>query len=108
MKAELVKKEGNKVTLKITVDNDKFEAAVNKAYNKKRGCDDRPKRDLPHIRLLDLVFYSHSHIYLSSNHLMILYHIDQLLSSKIGKFYEHFDRNLRFFEYFAKKVHFIY
>ena len=26
MKAELVKKEGNKVTLKITVDNNKFEA----------------------------------------------------------------------------------
>ena len=25
MKAELVKKEGNKVTLKITVDNNKFE-----------------------------------------------------------------------------------
>ena len=34
MKAELVKKEGNKVTLKITVDNNKFEEAVNKAYNK--------------------------------------------------------------------------
>ena len=31
MKAELVKKEGNKVTLKITVDNNKFEEAVNKA-----------------------------------------------------------------------------
>lgn len=26
MKAELIKKEGNKVTLKITVDNNKFEA----------------------------------------------------------------------------------
>ena len=37
MKAELVKKEGNKVTLKITVDNDKFEEAVNKAYNKTKG-----------------------------------------------------------------------
>ena len=37
MKAELVKKEGNKVTLKITVDNNKFEAAVNKAYNKTKG-----------------------------------------------------------------------
>ena len=30
MKAELVKKEGNKVTLKITVENNKFEEAVNK------------------------------------------------------------------------------
>ena len=37
MKAELVKKEGNKVTLKITVDNKKFEEAVNKAYNKTKG-----------------------------------------------------------------------
>ncbi|MEG1310726.1 MAG: trigger factor [Romboutsia sp.] len=37
MKAELIKKEGNKVTLKITVDNNKFEAAVTKAYNKNRG-----------------------------------------------------------------------
>ena len=37
MKAELVKKEGNKVTLKITVDNNKFEEAVNKAYNKNKG-----------------------------------------------------------------------
>ena len=37
MKAELVKREGNKVTLKITVDNNKFEAAVNKAYNKTKG-----------------------------------------------------------------------
>ncbi|HBE9429374.1 trigger factor [Clostridioides difficile] len=37
MKAELIKKEGNKVTLKITVDNNKFEAAVNKAYNKSRN-----------------------------------------------------------------------
>src|SRR5699024_6680030 len=34
---ELVKKEGNKVTLKITVDNNKFEEAVNKAYNKTKG-----------------------------------------------------------------------
>ena len=33
MKAELVKKEGNKVTLKITVDNNKFEEAVNKALS---------------------------------------------------------------------------
>ncbi len=31
------KKEGNKVTLKITVDNNKFEKAVNKAYNKTKG-----------------------------------------------------------------------
>ena len=37
MKTELVKKEGNKVTLKITVDNNKFEEAVNKAYNKTKG-----------------------------------------------------------------------
>lgn len=37
MKAELIKKEGNKVTLKITVDNNKFEAAVTKAYNKNKG-----------------------------------------------------------------------
>lgn len=37
MKAELIKKEGNKVNLKITVDNNKFEAAVNKAYNKSRN-----------------------------------------------------------------------
>ena len=37
MKAEFVKKEGNKVTLKITVDNNKFEEAVNKAYNKTKG-----------------------------------------------------------------------
>ena len=37
MKAELVKKEGNKFTLKITVDNNKFEEAVNKAYNKTKG-----------------------------------------------------------------------
>ena len=36
MKAELVKKEGNKVTL-ITVDNNTFEEAVNKAYNKTKG-----------------------------------------------------------------------
>ena len=37
MKAELVKKEGNKVTLKITVDNNKFEEPVNKSYNKTKG-----------------------------------------------------------------------
>ena len=37
MKAELIKKEGNKVTLKITVDNNKFEAAVTKSYNKNKG-----------------------------------------------------------------------
>ena len=37
MKTELVKKEGNKVTLKITVDNNKFEETVNKAYNKNKG-----------------------------------------------------------------------
>lgn len=45
MKAELIKKEGNKVTLKITVDNDKFESAVNKAYNKNKG-----KYNLPGFR----------------------------------------------------------
>ena len=37
MKAELLKREGNKVTLKITVENDKFEAAITKAYNKNKG-----------------------------------------------------------------------
>lgn len=37
MKAELLKKEGNKVTFKLTVDNDKFEGAVRKAYNKNKG-----------------------------------------------------------------------
>lgn len=37
MKTELIKKEGNKVTLKITVDNNKFEAAVTKSYNKNKG-----------------------------------------------------------------------
>lgn len=37
MKAELLKREGNQVTFKITVDNDKFEAAINKAYNKNKG-----------------------------------------------------------------------
>ena len=37
MKAELLKREGNQVTFKITVDNDKFEASINKAYNKNKG-----------------------------------------------------------------------
>lgn len=37
MKAELIKKESNKVTLKITVDNNKFESAVTKAYNNTKG-----------------------------------------------------------------------
>ena len=37
MKAELLKRDGNKVTIKITVDNDKFEGAVTKAYNKNKG-----------------------------------------------------------------------
>ena len=37
MKAELLKKEGNKVTFKLIVDNDKFEGAVTKAYNKNKG-----------------------------------------------------------------------
>lgn len=45
MKAELIKKEGNKVTLKITVDNNKFESAVNKAYNKTKS-----KYNLPGFR----------------------------------------------------------
>ena len=37
MKAELLKKEGNVVTLKITVDYDKFNGAVEKAYKNTRG-----------------------------------------------------------------------
>ena len=37
MKAELIKKEGNVVDFKLTIDNDKFEAAINKAYNKNKG-----------------------------------------------------------------------
>lgn len=37
MKAELLKKEGNVVTLKITVDYDKFNGAVEKVYKKTRG-----------------------------------------------------------------------
>lgn len=37
MKAELIKKEGNVVNFKLTIDNDKFEAAINKAYNKNKG-----------------------------------------------------------------------
>ena len=37
MKVELIKTEGNKVSFKLTVDNDKFESAVNKAYNKNKG-----------------------------------------------------------------------
>ncbi|MDR0880360.1 MAG: trigger factor [Clostridioides sp.] len=37
MKAELIKKEGNKVNLKITVDNANFEKAVEKAYKQNRG-----------------------------------------------------------------------
>ena len=45
MKAELIKKEGNKVTLKIRVDNNKFESAVNKAYNKTKS-----KYNLPGFR----------------------------------------------------------
>ena len=34
MKVELIKQEGNKVSFKLTVDHDKFESAVVKAYNK--------------------------------------------------------------------------
>lgn len=37
MKAELIKKEGNVVDFKLTIDNDKFEAAINRAYNKTKG-----------------------------------------------------------------------
>ena len=37
MKAELLNREGNQVTFKITVDNDKFESAITKAYNKNKG-----------------------------------------------------------------------
>ena len=37
MKAEFIKRENNEVTLKIAVDNSKFEEAVNKAYNKEKG-----------------------------------------------------------------------
>ncbi|MEG1409444.1 MAG: trigger factor [Terrisporobacter sp.] len=37
MKVELIKTEGNKVSFKLTVDNDKFEAAITKAYNKNKG-----------------------------------------------------------------------
>lgn len=37
MNSELIKKEKNEVTLKLTISNDKFEEAVDKAYNKLRG-----------------------------------------------------------------------
>ena len=37
MKVELIKTEGNKVSFKLTVDNDKFESAIVKAYNKNKG-----------------------------------------------------------------------
>ena len=37
MKVELIKQEGTKVSFKLTVDNDKFESAVVKAYNKNKG-----------------------------------------------------------------------
>lgn len=37
MKVELIKQEGNKVSFKLTVDNDKFESAIVKAYNKNKG-----------------------------------------------------------------------
>ena len=37
MKVELIKTEGNQVSFKLTVDNDKFEAAITKAYNKNKG-----------------------------------------------------------------------
>ena len=53
MIAELIKKEGNKVTLKITVDNNKFEAAVNKAYNKSRN--NTIYLDLEKVKLQELL-----------------------------------------------------
>lgn len=37
MKAELIKKEGNVVDFKLTIDNDKFEAAIDRAYKKNKG-----------------------------------------------------------------------
>ena len=37
MKVELIKTEGNKVSFKLTVDNDKFESAIVNAYNKNKG-----------------------------------------------------------------------
>ena len=37
MKVELIKTEGNKVSFKLTVDNDKFESSIVKAYNKNKG-----------------------------------------------------------------------
>ena len=37
MKVELIKTEGNKVSFKLTVDNDKFESAIVEAYNKNKG-----------------------------------------------------------------------
>ncbi len=37
MKAELIKKEGNVVDFKLTIDNDKFEAAIERAYKKNKG-----------------------------------------------------------------------
>ena len=37
MKVELIKTEGNKVSFKLTVDHDKFESAIVKAYNKNKG-----------------------------------------------------------------------
>ena len=37
MKVELIKQEGTKVSCKLTVDNEKFESAIVKAYNKNKG-----------------------------------------------------------------------
>ena len=42
MKVELIKQEGTKVSFKLTVDNDKFESAVVKAYNKNKGKFNMP------------------------------------------------------------------
>lgn len=45
MKVELIKTEGNKVSFKLTVDHDRFEASIVKAYNKNKG-----KYNLPGFR----------------------------------------------------------
>ena len=37
MKVELIKQEGTKVSFKLSVDNEKFESAIVKAYNKNKG-----------------------------------------------------------------------
>ena len=42
MKVELIKQEGTKVSFKLTVDNEKFESAIVKAYNKNKGTYNIP------------------------------------------------------------------